>query len=309
MGTTYAVKLGLLPGIDAKSLEPAIAAELEEVDALMSTWREDSELSRLNRHPVDEPFAVSPSTLEVLELALSIGERSGGAFDVSVGPLVDAWGFGPAPDPQGPPADDLIAAMLEATGQHLLSLDAAAATATRRHPQLRLDLSAIAKGHAVDRVAARLAQLGCVDFMVEVGGEVKTSGRREDGAPWRIAIEAPRVGTRTAGRVLALTDVALATSGDYRNFWEHEGRRYSHTLDPRTGRPVTHSLASVSVAHRSAAAADAWATALLVLGPDAGPQLASELGLAALFQAYSGDGVSTQATPAFDTLFGDEPLD
>jgi len=201
---------------------------------------------------------------------------------------VDAWGFGPEPA-AAPPDEATIERLLEDHGYTHLELDAGDLTVRKDNPRLRCDLSAIAKGYAVDRVALRVEKLGLRDFMVEIGGEVRVAGRNAEGQAWRIGVERPDGGGRPWAAV-ALTDGAMATSGDYRNYYERDGVRISHTIDPRTGRPITHALASVSVIHPSCMTADALATALNVLGPGEGRELVEREGLAALFLVRTDDG-------------------
>ena len=308
MGTTWSVKI-VAGGFDAEErarIRGAIDAELDRVVRLMSTWETDSELSRFNRHRASTPFTASAETLEVLRVAREVSEASGGAFDVTVGPLVEAWGFGPMERPPRPPSEAEVARLRERVGHHLVEIDETSGTLTKRHPDTVCDLSAIAKGHAVDRVAEALAALGHTDFLVEIGGEVRARGARPDDRPWRVAIETPDPEARILHRVVELRDRAMATSGDYRNFYESEGVWISHLIDPRSARPIDHGLASVSVIHPQAIWADAWATALIVLGPEEGFELARREELAAYFMIRKGEGgLATRATPAFEALFGD----
>lgn len=297
LGTAWTVRWR--PGAgeqpETPTIQAAIESALDRVDGLMSTWKPDSELMRLNRAPVGAPFAIAEQTAEVLRIAEDISRKSDGAFDVTVGPLVRAWGFGAgaprgdAAEPAPPTAAELERIAAAVGWQKLrVATDTAAgtATATRTAPGLTIDLSAIAKGYAVDAVAAALQGLGLRDFFVEVGGEVVARGSRGGGEPWRLGIETPTVGAAPGSqppqRVVPLTDRALATSGDYRSYREVAGRRVSHTIDPRTRRPIDHPLASVSVVADDCAHADAWATALNVLGPQAGMALAEREGLAVL---------------------------
>lgn len=286
MGTTWAVKVVGLP-CAPQDAQRAVAAALDGVDQAMSTWKPDSELSRLNRHEGPAPFPLSKATREVLELSLEVSQRSGGAFDVTVGPLVDAWGFGP-PGEREPPTEDAIAALREVVGSRHLELSEAGVT--KAQPRVRVDLSAVAKGYGVDRAAAALEALGARRYLVEVGGELRARGLNAEGAPWQVGVERPDPGARAVQRVVPLIDAALATSGDYRNFFERGGRRFSHTIDPRTGRPIEHALASVSVVADTCARADAWATALNVLGPDEGLALARRERLSAWFVSRQADG-------------------
>ncbi|MCP4202673.1 MAG: FAD:protein FMN transferase [bacterium] len=302
LGTTYAVKVvaegGLAVG-QSESLELEIEETLAAIDASMSTWREDSELERFNRHGT-EPFLLSPALDEVMAKALEIGSRSGGAFDITVGPLVEAWGFGPEAESREP-SPERIAELLGQTGSHRLTLDRQGRTLRKNAGRIRCDLSAIAKGYAVDKLAAALAGTGYSDFMIELGGEVMVRGVNATGEDWRIGIEVPDPERRAVYAVVALDGRALATSGNYRNFRIEDGRVVSHIIDPRTGRPVTHTLASVSVIAETCMEADAWATALSVLGPDEGLEAARREGLAALFIAHHPDGeLEETSTAAFD---------
>jgi thiamine biosynthesis lipoprotein len=304
LGTTWTVKLA--GGLDLSAQRVLVAdlsKPLARVDALMSTWRDDSELSRFNRVGEGVPFAVAPETFAVLEIAQEASARSGGAFDATVLPLVDAWGFGAAERSGAPPSTQVLAALRAQVGYEKLVLDPARSTVAKSVPGLRCDLSAVAKGYAVDLLAERLIDLGHTSFLVELGGELRGKGRRPEGRAWRVAIEEPDVAGRRVHRIVTLEDLALATSGDYRNYYEVEGRRVSHTLDPRTGSPITHSLASVTVVHPSAAWADAWATALTVLGPEAGYALAQKEGLPAYFLVRRPEGgFEPRMTPAFEPL-------
>ena len=310
MGTTYTVTVVARSLDDGRlaSLRASIAASLEAVDATMSHYRPDSELSRFNQSRETTPVPVSRGMVAVVMEALEISRETGGAFDVTIAPLVDAWGFGAPGAVDAAPTRATIALLRQDVGYRHLAADDADSTLRKLRPGVRLDLSAIAKGHGVDRAVLALAAAGFTDYLVEVGGEIRLRGGNENGAPWRIAIERPRPDTSVAHRVLGLTDQALATSGDYRNFYDLEGVRVSHTIDPRSGRPVTHRLRSVSVLADRCARADGLATALEVLGPDDGYALALERGWAALFVVEDEDGtLRDRSTPAFDAIGGGPP--
>lgn len=301
MGTTYSIQVvDAPPGLSPEALQQRIDDLLEQVNALMSTYRPDSQLSRFNADRASDWFPVSPELADVVSLAQQISRVSGGAFDVTVGPLVDLWGFGPEVKPDRLPAQEAIDAALATTGYGHLSVRERPAALRKALPGLHVDLSAIAKGYGVDRVAELLESEGLVDYLVEIGGELRGRGRNGHGEPWRIAVERPDAASRSVFRVVALRDVGMATSGDYRNFFELDGRRYSHSIDPSTGWPVTHALASVTVLDPRCARADALATALLVLGPEAGPALARSLAVAALFISREADGYRAEATEAFE---------
>lgn len=302
MGTTYSLKVASTRPVDPSALHAEIDALLEEINDQMSTWRVESEISRFNRHPADDWFEVSPELLQVVEQALEVAADSGGAFDPTVSPLVGLWNFGA--DARGGefPDDDAVNEAQQHVGYRLIEARAEPPALRKLDPEVRLDLSAIAKGHGVDRVAGLLNEAGFTSWMVEIGGEVRTAGRKPDGSSWRIGIEQPVAGRRMVHGAIALDDAALATSGDYRIFFEQDGQRYSHTIDPATGRPVAHSLASVSVLADDCMTADAWATTLMVLGPDAGAAWANERGIPAYFIIHDDDGFMAAHTAGFPTL-------
>jgi thiamine biosynthesis lipoprotein len=299
MGTTYNVQV-VAPEIDAPDLDGEIENILERVNARMSTYREDSEISRFNRSGSPDWFAVSRETAQVVETALQVSRRTQGAFDVTVGPLVDLWGFGPTPRPDAAPSPEAIAERLADVGFRWLHARSTPPALRKDMPGLGIDLSAIAKGHAVDAVADHLDALDIERYLVEVGGEIRARGHNGRGDPWTIGIERPIPGAREVHGRVHLGRQAIATSGDYRNYFEAQGGRFSHTIDPRTGRPVTHDLAEVSVIAPSAMHADAMATALMVLGPRKGLRLAETDQLAAQLVLREGDQFRTVATAAFE---------
>ena len=305
MGTTFTVKVvSVQMGASRlNTVQNSVELTLADVDGKMSTYDPSSELSRFNRTTATDPFPMSADTIAVFRQALEMSAVTDGAFDITVAPLVDAWGFGPSVSPPVPPTGDEIARLRARVGYTKLEVNEVAATVRKTDPALACDLSAIAKGYAVDRVADLLAAEGFERFLIEVGGEVRAAGTNERGEPWRIGIERPAPGAAALQRVVRLRNLALATSGDYRNFYELDGRRVSHTVDPRTGRPVTHRLASVSVLDPLCVWADGLATALEVLGPEAGYRVAMEQGWAALFVTREKDGTfSERMTPAFREL-------
>lgn len=279
MGTTYQVKVvpGKVPVPD--NFGKTIQSTLEELDSTFSTYQTDSELMSLNRTPVGETMSLSQPMLRVLGISDQVFQLTGGAFDPTVGPLVNLWGFGPDPSQDKVPELSKIRAQLNRIGFGKLAVDHGAASA-RRTADIQLDLSAVAKGFAVDVVAELLASQGLVNYLVEVGGELRTNGLKANGQPWRIAIESPTLERREVQQALALGNAAIATSGDYRNYFERGGKRYSHTIDPRTGFPITHQLASVTVIAEDTASADALATGLMVLGHTASMALAEKNDLA-----------------------------
>jgi thiamine biosynthesis lipoprotein len=301
MGTTYTVQM-VAGSLEGYQVRDTVQALLDAVDRLMSTHDATSELSRFNRHPAMTPFPVSRQTLEVITVARTVSQLSGGAFDVTVAPLVNAWGFGPSGRPPTAPSETELADLARRVGYQLLTIDSERGALIKADPEIVADLSAIAKGYAVDEVVAALESLGIVSFLVEVGGELKARGRKSDGTAWSVGIELPDADVRTAYKAVPLANMAIATSGDYRNFYEVDGVRYSHIIDPRTHRPARHLGASVSVMHSEAVFADAWATALSVLGPEEGFAVAERERLAALFLIRSGDGFETRETSLLQQL-------
>ena len=303
LGTSFVVSVVGIPAeLDADILQQDILDVLGSLDRLASTWRDDSDLSALNAALSVDWISVSEPFCDLLEHSLEISRITRGAFDPTVGPLVNLWGFGPAGPISEPPADGDIVAAQHRVGFDLIEVDCKEQLVRKDVPDLYVDLSGWAKGHAVDLVAGLLDSRGVENYMVEIGGELRISGHNRKGRKWAIGIEAPSTSERVPHAVVHVTDTSVATSGDYRNYFEHDGQRYSHTVDPRTGRPVTHSLAAVTVVDASAAFADAMATALLVLGPEEGPELARELGIAAYFLVRDASGIREISTTDFDTL-------
>lgn len=304
MGTYYAVQVtGLWTEADRKRFQQATEEELEAVNQRMSTYIDTSELSLFNKFDQSTPWTTSPELLQVVAVAQDIGRRSQGAYDVTLGPLIEAWGFGVGGDAvEGEVPQSTIDALLQKVGDEYLEVDLTASTLSKAYPGLRVELSSIAKGYAVDRVAERLTALGATDHWVEVGGEVRAAGQNPKGRTWLLGIERPELRPGQVQRLLPLADASVATSGDYRNYREIDGERYSHILDARTGRPVGHRLASVSVVHAECMIADAWSTALLVMGEEEGMRVAEEEGLAALFLIRDGKDFVERSTSAFETL-------
>lgn len=304
-GTGYHVTIyGDYSDRQLATLEAGIEEALHDVDRLMSTYKPTSELSRFNAAPVGEPFTLSPPTARVIDEALEIGELSNGAFDITVGAAVNLWGFGPDERPEEIPSDEKVAAALDKVGFRALHLNGNRLTKTK---PVYVDLSGIAKGFGVDQVAARLDALGVTSYLVEVGGEIRTHGTKPGGEPWRVAVEKPVSRQRSVQRVLELENAAVATSGDYRNYYEQGGQRYSHTIDPRTGRPITHRLASVTVVAEQCSTADALATAFEVLGPQKGMALANREDIAAYFIVKTDAGFTTELSDAFHAYLAEPP--
>ena len=307
MGTTWSVKIVTTPGaIDAdtsRAIDRGIRDEFARIDGLMSTWDPESELSRFNGSTSLEPFPVASETFDVFRWSVDIWQETGGAFDPTLGPLIDAWGFGV--DRSVPPPDDAMVERLRASvvGMSFVELDPDGRWVRKRTPGVRCDFSAIAPGYAADRLASQLEARGLDRFLVDVSGELVARGTNERGQPWQVGIERPEAERRSAARVVGLRDMAMATSGDYRNVREVDGQRLTHILDPRSGRPVRHALASVTVFDALAVRADALSTALMAMGPDDARAFAGEHGLAALFLIrLPGGSFEEWRSPAFDSL-------
>ena len=299
MGSTWRVVAPRLGAEARPALCARIEALLENVNAHMSTYRPDSELSRFNASTSTDWQPVSAELLEVLIAARRVSETSAGAFDVTVGPLVDLWGFGPQARIDAPPPAAAIAATRARIGYRQLALDASASRARKSRADLRVDLSALAEGWAVDQVVKLLETDGLVDYLVDVGGEMRVRGKNAAGQPWRLGVAIPSADSDGALRALAPGDAAVATSGDYRNYFEHDGRHYSHEIDPASGAPIVNDVASVTVIARECVYADAYATAFMVLGPERGLAVAREAGVEALFVLRHPHGFELIASPGF----------
>lgn len=300
MGTTYTVKVAA--ALDEKKrqeLGKGIESALRDVDAKMSTYRTDSEISRLNQAPAGSWVTVSGDTLSVIEEAKRLGRMTSGAFDPTVGPLVNLWGFGPGDRTRSVPDDERIALARQEIGYRYVRLQQASPAVSKDRAKIHVDLSGIAKGFGVDKVAAYLEKAGIGDYLAEVGGDLRSAGKNTEKAAWRIGIEKPLGDPGRLQKIVHLSGQALATSGDYRIFFEREGKRYSHIVNPQTGRPVTHALASVTVIAPTAMEADAVSTALFVLGPQAGLELAKAQNLAAFFVSKEGKELRETWSPAF----------
>ncbi len=300
MGTTWSVSL--LPDsveINPAILENKIQQRLDQINALMSTYDPDSEISRFNNQLNNDWFPVSAETAEVIRLSQQISQLTGGAFDISVGPLVELWGFGASQRREQIPTVEEINEELARVGYEKLELRDEPAAIRKKVPQLRIDLSAIAKGYAVDLVAVLIKEQGVHNFLLEIGGEIQSAGQRGDGTPWRLGIEKPLDGVREVETVFQLSGTALATSGNYRNFYVENGQRYVHTINPENGWPIRHKLASATVLDSSCARADALATALMVLGEEKGRELCEKYRIAAYFLIHENDAIIEYRSPAF----------
>jgi thiamine biosynthesis lipoprotein len=278
MGTTYTVRLLGAPGnLDANQLKRQIDQRLEDVNRMMSTYLPESEVSRFTSHPADQWFEISRQTADVVQQALELSRMSAGYYDITVAPLVNLWGFGPEGQIDKRPSEELIAAAKKKVGFQYLEVRTSSPAIRKTLDGLAIDLSSIAKGYGVDQVADLLDQLKVKDYFIEIGGEVRVLGRNPSGMPWRIGIEAPMEDIRQASIVLSMTGGSVATSGDYRNFFEDSnGNRYSHTIDPHTAQPVQSTLASVTVIADQCSLADGRATTIMALGSQRGMELAEK---------------------------------
>ena len=304
MGTSYSIKYLTWPGMPpTDEVRDVVAAELARVNAQMSTYDPDSELSRFNAERSTDWFSVSAETVAVLQTAREIHLATDGKFDVTVGPLVDLWGFGPPGRREELPSQDAVRDTLTYVGIDKLEIRMEPPALRKRMPDLRVDLSAIAKGHGVDRVAGRLEALQCKDYFVEIGGEVRTLGQRGDGGAWQVGIEKPDEGARSVQIAVPLSGQSLATSGDYRNFYLQSERKIVHLIDPQSGQPTSSDLALVSVVSHDCTHADALATGLIASGLEAAWRLAKQRGWAVMFIARRDGGFEVSTTPEFDALF------
>ncbi|NNF51427.1 MAG: FAD:protein FMN transferase [Gammaproteobacteria bacterium] len=302
MGTRFNVQVvGMPESLDKEALAAEIRATLDGINATMSTYLAESEVSQFNQYAGTDWFPVSASTAKVTEAAQKISAATGGAFDITVGPLVNIWGFGPESALEAMPDRSVIAAVSERIGYQKLDVRVDPPALKKSEPDLYIDLSAIAKGYAVDVVCDLLADKGLENFLVDIGGELRFTGRNAQGDLWRVAIENPR-GDRKPYEVLSLEGGAVATSGNYRNYFEIGGQRFSHTIDPRTGRPVNHSLVLATIVSDEAMTADGWATAMIVLGAEEGIVVAEREGLAALLLSEDGESLREASSSAMESL-------
>lgn len=300
MGTRWSATVDADHTQDLEALRQDLAAAVEQVDEQMSPWKPDSDLMRLNRAPVDTWVDLPAGLLEVLDCALEVQRLSAGAFDPCVGALVDAWGFGAVRDVPDAQAIQAARQPTPRTAHGRLELDRPSGRARQRAP-LQLDLCGIAKGYAVDRMAHVLQQHGVWHALAALDGELRAVGTQASGAPWAVALERPEPGRRAVHGVVELADLAVATSGDYRRYLEVGGARLAHTMDPRRSAPVNNAVASVTVLARSCMHADAWATALLVAGPDEGLAMAQRMGLDVLFLLRRAEGLIELGLGRFGT--------
>jgi thiamine biosynthesis lipoprotein len=300
MGTTYNIKYLGSSLVAPAQLQQQVDELLADINRLMSTYIADSELSKYNQWASTQPFPVSAQTLEVLQEAKRLGQLSTGRLDVTVGPLVNLWGFGPKYHPEKIPSPEEIAQAKQNVGFDKLTLGDS--WISKSVPQLYVDLSTIAKGYAVDQLADLLARYEIQHYLVEIGGEMRLSGHKASGQPWRIAIEKPITTERAVQKVINIGNNAVATSGNYRIYFEQDGQRYSHLIDPMTGYPIQHKLVSVTVVHASSMTADGLATALNVMGKDQALALAEQLQLAVLLITRENNSFKEYTSEQFNNI-------
>lgn len=298
MGTSYQVKIITNDDVPTENLGEQIENRLSSLNQTFSTYIETSELMQFNQAKTGQPQAISEDMQVVMSIAQEVYGLTDGAFDPTVAPLVNLWGFGPNESNNVIPQSEQIQQALSVIGLNHLVLNKAAKKA-QREQDIKLDFSAIAKGYAVDAVADLLESSGIQHYLVEVGGELRARGYKPNGDLWRIAIERPSLVQGDVQQVIALQDVAVATSGDYRNYFEKNGKRYSHTIDPRIGYPVDHELASVTVIEETAVKADALATAMMVMGPEDSLMLAEKYNIPVYILVKEADGFKVQYSKAF----------
>ena len=339
MGTTYHVSyVDTLFSNSVDTIASAVHATLEDIDGRMSTYRADSELMQFNRSALAKPFTLSSDIVALVKQSQALSELSEGAYDITVGPLVNLWGFGPGDfsssvsdstkdataetptnikspafiqwiqknNPVKIPTKEAIQSALDNVGYRYVIADSIHSTLLRTRPVF-LDLSSIAKGYAVDQAARTLEHAGITNYMVEVGGEIFVGGKKPDNSPWRLAIRGPELSNSQPRAIVELQDKALATSGNYLNFFEIDGKRYSHTINPLTGGPEANRLAEVAVIHDTTAEADALATLFMVIGDEQGLALANKQNIAAYFTYHDNGGFTSVASEAFKPYLLNQP--
>ena len=285
MGTTYNVTVVDNPlSLSKENLKKRIEEALNEVNEKMSNWYDQSEISIVNNDTRGKPIDLSQELFDVINISADIHNKSNGAFDITAAPLINLWGFGPNKSERKIPSVSEVNAALELVGQtKLLKLMPGLNQLKKRNSEVSINLSAIAKGYGIDRVASTLKEQKIQNFLVEIGGDLITSGTNKNGKAWSIGIEAPKLESQIVQSVIKIKGQAMATSGDYKNFFEKNGIRYSHIIDPKTGYPIRHKTLSVTVVAETATLADGWATAMLVLGNNDGMIVANKLGIPVFF--------------------------
>lgn len=298
----WAVKVDRLPsGMDQQSMQQKLQLLLDEINSTLSTYQDNTELMRFNQAPVGEWVTVSPRLMTAVSKAVEVSKESQGRYDITIAPLVNLWGFGPEARPLSIPSEKAIAEARAKVGWQKLKIDEKR-RALLKEEKIKIDLSSVGEGVAVDALSEQLLAWGVKGFMVSVAGCTRVQGVKADGKPWVIAIEKPD-GSGEVQQILSLNNRVISTSGSYRNYYEKNGVRYSHTIDPATGYPIRHKGVSVSVVMAGdTTLADAWATALNVLGPDEGYRLAEQRGMAAYFIRHTERGPEVRYTKAFQVF-------
>lgn len=304
MGTFWRVSVIGVDEAKAQALRAKVQAQLDADDRLLSTWKNDSALMRFNHAADTRPWPVSEAMADIVTLSLRIGAKTDGAMDITVGPLVNLWGFGPDKQPVATPDAQAIAAAKARTGLHHLQVinQSGRQFLQKDIPDLFVDLSTVGEGYAADHLARLMEQEGISRYLVSVGGALVSRGMNGEGKPWRVAIQKP---TDRENAVQAIVDInghGISTSGSYRNYYELDGKRISHVIDPQTGQPITHKLVSVTVIAPTALEADGWDTGLMVLGPEKAQQVVREQGLAVYMIVKEGEGFKTWMSPQFRTF-------
>ncbi|WP_434710027.1 FAD:protein FMN transferase [Pseudomonas sp. R1-1] len=302
MGSTWSVKYVRHAGLaDPAQVRREVESILGEVDRQLSTYRNDSDIQRFNALPANSCQTMPASVLELIGVGEKLAVESEGSYDLTVEPLLNLWGFGPQGRQEKIPASAAVAEVMQRVGHQHLRIDGERLC---KDAAAEIDFNSLAAGYAVDNIAARLHAMGIDNYLAEATGELKAQGRKPDGSPWRIALEAPRDDQQVAERVIEIDGYAVSTSGDYRNYFLQDGRRYSHTFDARSGAPVLHDLASVTVIHPSALMADGLSTLLLILGPKRARDYAQTHDIAAFFVERADTGFVIRSSPAFERLVG-----
>lgn len=300
MGSRYSIQyVRHSSALGPKAVQAEVENILAEVDRQFSTYRSDSDIERFNDLPANRCQKMPASILKLVRVAEQLSEQSEGSYDLTVEPLLNLWGFGPQAREEKVPTAQALAEVRQRVGYQHLHIDR---DQLCKDAAVEVDFNSIAAGYAVDTIAARLEELGIHNYLAEATGELKAAGKKLDGSPWRIALEEPRDDQQVAERVIAVDGYGVSTSGDYRNYFEQDGRRYSHTFDARTGAPVSHTLASVTVIYPSALMADGLSTLLLILGPERGWDYAEKHDIGAFFVIRADTGFVTRTTQAFERL-------
>ncbi|UXY12490.1 FAD:protein FMN transferase ApbE [Kosakonia sp. ML.JS2a] len=304
MGTWWRVSVVDINTQQAQALQQKIQAQLDGDDHLLSTWKNDSALMRFNHATSTAPWPVSAAMADIVTTSLRVGEKTDGAMDITVGPLVNLWGFGPDKQPVKTPEQAQIDAAKARTGlAHLMVINRAGEQFLQKDlPDLFVDLSTVGEGYAADHLARLMEQEGIARYLVSVGGALASRGMNAQGQPWRVAIQKPTDRENAAQAVVDINGHGISTSGSYRNYYELDGKRISHIIDPRSGRPIQHALVSVTVIAPTALEADAWDTGLMVLGTEQAKEVVKREGLAVFMIIKQGEGFTTWMSPQFSAF-------